>query len=183
MKRLDRLKHSGIRILPAADSRGSGRGASFGTGRIAIRRAALSDIGFIGRLSTKVFSVYGPYGHLVPEWFESGVTITLVAIQKGAPAGFAMVGRLLEGPEKENRCELLALAVEPRLHRRGIGAMLLRSIEKEARRLGETALFLHTATDNLAAQDLFKKNHFIPLSLKKHFYPACQDAVMMMKAV
>jgi ribosomal protein S18 acetylase RimI-like enzyme len=184
MKRLHRLRASGIRTLPPKDARVRDRSASPGSWRVSIRRANLSDIGSIGRLSTTVFSVYGPYGHLIPGWFESNLAITLVATEKGAPVGFAMMGRLFpEAPEKESRCELLALAVEPRLHRRGIGGMLLRSIEKEAKRLGESVLFLHTGVDNLPAQNLFKKNHFIPLSFKKHFYPAGQDAVMMIKDI
>jgi ribosomal protein S18 acetylase RimI-like enzyme len=183
MKRLDRLRNSGTRTLPGKAAPEGGRQALFQSGRISIRRANLSDIGFIGRLSGKVFSVYGPYRHLVPGWFESNLTITLVAVEKGAPVGFAMVGRLFEGPEKENRCELLAIAVEPHLHCRGIGGMLLRKIEKEAARLGESVLFLHTAMDNVPAQDLFKKHHFTPLSLKKQFYHAGQDAVMMIKTL
>lgn len=183
MKRLDRLRKSVTPTLPARASADRGRRDFFRSGRISIRGAVLSDIDFIRRLSERVFSVYGPYGELVPGWFESNRTITLVAVEKGAPVGFAMMGRLFEGPEKQSRCELLAIAVEPHLHRRGVGGMLLRKIEKEAERFGESVLFLHTATDNVPAQDLFTKNHFTSLSLKKHFYPAGQDAVMMMKAV
>ncbi|MBN2034153.1 MAG: GNAT family N-acetyltransferase [Deltaproteobacteria bacterium] len=151
--------------------------------RISIRRADRYDIGFIGRLSAEVFSVYGPYGHLVPEWFESDLTVTLIAIVGGLPSGFVMMGRLFGSVEKENRCELLAIAVEPHLHRRGIGGMLLRKIQKEAERLGESTLILHTAVDNFPAQDLFRKHGFISLSLKRHFYPSGRDAVMMKKAV
>jgi ribosomal protein S18 acetylase RimI-like enzyme len=184
MKRLERLRGSRTHMLPARAAPQHGRPARFRAERISIRRADLSDMNFIGRLSGRVFSVYGPYTHLVPAWFESGLTLTLVAVEKGVPVGFAMMGRFLEGLEKqETRCELLAIAVDPSLHRRGIGGMLLCKIEKEAERLGETALLLHTAVDNVPAQDLFKKNHFIPLSLKKHFYPAGQDAVMMIKAI
>ena len=183
MKRLVRPTNSGIRPLQAKAEQQGGRPAFLGSARIAIRRANPSDIAFIGRLSGKVFSDYGPYRHLVPGWFESDLAITLVAVEKDAPVGFAMMGRLFEDPEKRNRCELLAIAVEPRVNRRGIGEMLLRRMEKEAKRLGESALFLHTAMDNLPAQDLFKKNRFIPLSLKKHFYPEGQDAVMMVKAL
>jgi ribosomal protein S18 acetylase RimI-like enzyme len=138
---------------------------------------------FIGRLSGSVFNVYGPYQDMVPAWFESGLAPTIVAVEKGAPVGFAMMGRFLEGPDQETRCELLAIAVEPRLHRRGFGEMLLHKIEKEAKRLGETTLSLHTAMDNVPAQNLFKKNHFVPLSLKKRFYPSGQDAVMMIKVI
>jgi ribosomal-protein-alanine N-acetyltransferase len=151
--------------------------------RLVVRRANLSDIGFIGQLSGKVFNVYGPYRSLVPQWFESGSTITLIAVQQGRPVGFAMMGHLFEGHQEENRCELLAIAVQPGAQRLGIGRMLLQRIEEEADRLGEPILFLHTATENLPAQELFKKHGFRPLLLKKRFYPAGQDAVMMIKAV
>lgn len=182
-KRLDRLRNTGIRALPGGAALRNARPPYFGSGRISIRRARLSDMGFIGRLSEKVFRVYGPYGNLLPAWFESGLTITLVAVEKAAPIGFAMMGRIFEGPEKENPCELLAIAVEPCMHRRGVGGMLLRSIEKEAGKLGEPILFLHTAVDNLPARDLFKKHHFITVSLKRRFYSAGQDAVMMLKTL
>ena len=183
MKRLERLKKSGTRDLPARYGQ-KGRGPAFlGTGKISIRRANLGDIGFIGQLSGRAFGVYGPYRNLVPGWFESNSTITLIAGEKGKPVGFAMMGRLLDESERENRCELLAIAVEPNVRRRGIGRMLLRKMEKEASRLNEEILFLHTATDNIPAQELFKKIGFTALSVKKHFYPSGQDAVKMMKVI
>jgi len=152
-------------------------------GKISIRRANPADIGFIGQLSGRAFSVYGPYRSLVPGWFESNSTVTLVAVEQGKPVGFAMMGRLLGETEKESRCELLAIAVEPHGRRRGVGRMLLREMEREADRLDERFLFLHTATDNVPAQELFKKIGFTALSLKKHFYPSGHDAVMMMKVI
>ena len=161
-----------------------GRGPTFlRTRKFSVRRANLPDIGFIGQLSGRAFGVYGPYRNLVPGWFESNSTITLVAVEKGKPVGFAMMGRLLDESEKENRCELLAIAVEPNVRRRGVGRMLIREMEREAHRLNERILFLHTALDNIPAQELFKKIGFTPLSLKKHFYPSGQDAVMMMKVI
>lgn len=183
MKRLQRLRDSRTLKETERAERGRGPSSGFHSKRISFRRAGLSDVEFIGRLSGRVFSVYGPYRDMVPGWFESGLAPAIVAIEKGEPVGFAMMGRFLEGPDQETRCELLAIAVEPRLHRRGIGEMLLRKIEKEAKTLGETRLSLHTATDNVPAQNLFKKNHFVPLSLKKRFYPSGQDAVMMIKLI
>ena len=183
IKRRDRLRKSGAPVLLSRFVP-EGRKATFsGTGKISVRRANLSDIGFIGQLSGRAFSIYGPYRSLVLGWFESNSTITLVAVEMGKPLGFAMMGRLLDEWEKENRCELLAIAVEPEVRRRGIGRMLLREMEREADRLNEHILFLHTATDNVPAQDLFEKIGFTTLSLKKHFYPSGQDAVMMMKVI
>ena len=183
VKRLERLRKSGSRDLPSRYEP-KGRGPSFlGVGGISIRRANLGDVGFIAQLSAKAFGVYGPYGHLVPGWFESNSTITLIAVEKGKPVGFAMMGRLLDESERENRCELLAIAVEPNVRRRGVGRMLLRKMESEAGRLDEEILFLHTATDNTPAQKLFRKHGFTTLSVKKHFYPSGHDAVMMMKVI
>jgi ribosomal-protein-alanine N-acetyltransferase len=183
MKRLERLRKSGTRFRASEEVPEFRRGASFRSGKISVRRANPADIGFIGRLSGKAFSVYGPYRSLVSGWFESNSTLTLVGIEKGRPVGFAMMGRLPDEGEKEHRCELLAIAVEPEARRRGVGRMLLREIEGEADRLNEHILFLHTAAENIPAQNLFKTKGFTLLSVKKNFYPSGQDAFEMMKIV
>jgi len=167
--------------MPRKGAPGKDGPASFKSGRISIRKARPSDRGFISRLSEKVFSVYGPYGNLVPAWFESGRPLAFTAVEKESPIGFAMMGRLREGPEESSPFELLAIAVKPGAHRRGVGDLLLRRVEKEAAKLGVSALHLHTATDNLPARELFKKHRFISLSIKKRFYSEGQDAVMMVR--
>jgi ribosomal protein S18 acetylase RimI-like enzyme len=183
IKRLDRLRKSGTRVTLSRFEQEDRRATFPRTRKISIRRANLSDIGFISQLSGKVFSVYGPYRSLVTEWFESGSALSLIAVEKGKPVGFAMIGRLWNESEEQNRCELLAIAVDPAAQRRGIGRILLQKMEKEADRLSERVLFLHTAADNIPAQNLFKKMGFAALSVKKHFYPSGQDAVMMMKVL
>jgi len=183
MKKLLRLKKSGLRLLPFLFRAEEKSTTSMQKVRITVRRANRSDIGFIGELSEKAFKVYGPYGDLVPGWFKSGSTITLVALSNGRRAGFVMIGRLSYESEDRNRCEILAIAVEKEQRRQGIGRMLLREIEKEAERLNESILFLHTATTNISAQQLFRKSGFTAQSVKKKFYPSGQDAVMMMKVL
>lgn len=181
IKRRDCLRHSGLPVLPIHQASIERRPAHPQPVKISIRRADPSDKEFISSLSGKVFSVYGPYEVLATGWFESELTWTFVAFEKGRSVGFAMMGRLFDDRENRNRCELLAIAVEPNLQRRGVGGMLLRKIEEEAQRLGEASLFLHTALNNLPAQALFRKNQFTSLVLKKHFYPGGQHALMMTK--
>jgi ribosomal-protein-alanine N-acetyltransferase len=183
IKRIDRLRKSGIRTKPYGERPRDRRPPFIAETKLLVRRANLSDIRFIGQLSGKVFSVYGPYRRLVPQWFESGFTVTLIAVQQSVPVGFAMIGALSDGLQGESQCELLAIAVRPDAQRRGIGRLLLWKIEEEAGRLGEPVLCLHTALVNLPAQELFKKHGFHSLQLKKRFYPAGQDAVMMIKDV
>jgi len=126
-----------------------------------------------------VFSVYGPYSSTVSQWFESGVTLTLLSMVGDRPAGFVMIGALPADEEGQTHVEVLAIAVTPEFQRRGIGCELLQFAQKEAENLGERRLFLHTARENLAAQKLFLSNGFRPVQSKPRFYPSGQDALMM----
>ena len=184
-KRLDRLRGSGTRDVPY---KGSGAGEYPSSkegfhrkGRFATRPAKRSDKGFIAQLSGKVFSVYGPYRDMVSQWFATGMTVTRIALMGGSPVGFAMVGRWVREGSRESVCELLAIAVEPDRQQQGIGRRLLQEIEAEAEQLGEKALLLHTAAENLAAQKLFSKAGYRPCGIKRNFYPAGQHALMMCK--
>lgn len=109
------------------------------------------------------------------------MTITLIAMVEDRPAGFVMIGALRAGHEEKAHAEVLAIAVAPEFQRKGIGHELLQSAQKEAEKLGEKRLFLHTAKENLAAQKLFQKNGFRPVQSKSRFYPSGQDALMMVR--
>jgi ribosomal protein S18 acetylase RimI-like enzyme len=120
---------------------------------------------------------------MVSQWFASGMTRTRIAVVDGSPAGFAMVGRWMREESDESVCELLAIAVEPDRQQQGIGARLLQEMEKETEQLGEGSLVLHTAVENLFAQKLFSKAGYAPWRIKQRFYPAGQDALMMVKDI
>ncbi|MBW1769229.1 MAG: GNAT family N-acetyltransferase [Deltaproteobacteria bacterium] len=151
--------------------------------RAKIDPARASDAAFIGQLSGKVFNIYGHYKNIVSRWFELGVTATLVALMDGKPAGFAMIGRLSNDRTMQHVSELLAIAVEQEKRRMGVGEMLIMEIEREAAELDVRRLFLHTATGNLSARRLFTRNGYSPCEIKRRFYPAGQDALMMSKEI
>jgi ribosomal protein S18 acetylase RimI-like enzyme len=189
-KRFARLRQSGMRHSKGRSSEDNPRPGDSTVlkprdrrGRVYIREAVPSDEGFIIRLSAKVFSIYGPYGETIGHWLELGTTITLIALEEGKPAGFGMVGALEPDLRIPTVTELLAIAVEPSRQRMGIGQVLLREIEKKTASLGEKKLFLHTATENVAAQKLFIKNAYRPQEMKRKFYPKGQDALMMVKEI
>jgi len=152
-------------------------------GRIKIRPANAADGRFIGELSGKVFDIYGPYTDIVSRWFESNLTVTLIALLGNNRAGFAMIGHLYHKRNEEYFSELLAIAIEPEKQKRGIGERLIREIECKAIDLNVNRLFLHTATENLLARKLFTKNGYRTRGMEKNFYPAGQDAVVMVKEI
>lgn len=150
-------------------------------GPVVIRECKAADRGFISRLSRRAFSIYGPYEETITEWLDSGLTVTLVADLRKMPAGFVMLGRLLSEESGTDRYELLAVAVEPERQKMGIARLLLEKIEKRVIRLNVNRLFLHTATHNIPAQQLFIKAGYRPYQTKSLFYPEGQDALAMVK--
>lgn len=149
--------------------------------RISIRPATALDGSYIGALSKKVFQKYGPYEHILPRWFESGITFSFIAKMEGIPVGFAMLGQPCQNEDLYSLLELLAIAVDPGNRRLGIGDLLLKAAEKSAAEKDVEKIILHTAVRNFPGRTLFQKHGFVPLKIKKNFYPKGQDAVFMYK--
>lgn len=190
IKRTDRLKRSKISPHFLHGSCGSPLGHTLLMRKSVhekayakIRPAKPSDISFIAWLSSRVFSVYGPYEDTISDWFESGRTVTLVAEMNKVPVGFAMISHSSHKRNLESASELLAIAVEPKKQRMGIGKMLIKEIERKAEDLNIRRLFLHTGKGNFSARRLFTKNGYYLLRIKKHFYPKGQDAMVMVKEI
>ena len=148
-----------------------------------IRLTKGSDVDFIGHLSGNVFNIYGPYDKLVPQWFESDFTVTIIAIMAEKPVGFAMIGQVSKELNLPDVSELMAIAVEPEKQKMGIGTMLIREMEKKAAEFNIQRIFLHTAVENLQAQRLFAECGYQKDGIKSGFYPAGQDAVLMSKNI
>jgi ribosomal protein S18 acetylase RimI-like enzyme len=155
------------------------RGAGERCGRFTLRQSQPDDAEFIRELSREAFNLYGPYEEILPHWFESGITLTLVALSGGRPAGFAMLSLPSLTWHDSRKCELLAIAVLRAEQGRGIGGRLLREAVKMAGELGAGTLVLHTATGNAPARGLFQRHGFRVKEIKETFYPRGQDAQMM----
>jgi ribosomal protein S18 acetylase RimI-like enzyme len=150
---------------------------------VKIRLARPSDSLNIARLSGRVFHTYGPYEKIISSWLESGMTVTLVALMNRKPAGFVMISHFPSEGNPQHVSELLAIAVAPEKQRMGIGEKLLKEVEKTAAQVGISELFLHTAEENLAAQNLFAKNEYVLRGINQGFYPAGQNALIMSKKI
>lgn len=148
---------------------------------VSVRPAKPGDVDYIRSLSKRVFHQYGAYEEMVTRWFDSGATVTHLALTEKRPAGFIMLGRLERQFYLPVVSEVLAIAVEPARWNCGIGHLLIKEIQKRAREIGVETLVLHTATDNIPGQRLFGKYGFVPCQMKEAFYPAGQDALMMFK--
>jgi ribosomal-protein-alanine N-acetyltransferase len=151
--------------------------------QVTVRLAKPEDVHYIRSLSKKVFQQYGPYDETLVNWFEAGFTVTFLALMERRPVGFAMLSGIKGLWFLLRISELLAIAVEPEKWKLGIGDLLMKEVHRRAEELEVEMLVLHTGAENLPGQKLFKKYGFIPLDIKKNFYPEGQDALMMYKDI
>jgi len=152
-----------------------------GGDKLVVRPAKPGHADYAPSLSKRVFHQYGPYEEIVRRWLQSGVAVTYLALAEKQPLGFVMLGNREHQSPLPVVSEVLAIAVEPARWKCGIGHLLMKEMQKMAVQLEVETLVLHTATENISGQRLFSKCGFVPCQMKKAFYPAGQDALMMYK--
>jgi ribosomal-protein-alanine N-acetyltransferase len=71
------------------------------------------------------------------------------------------------------------LAVDPRLHRHGLGTRLLSELAWVAIDRGCVALTLEVRASNVAAQALYRRFGFVPAGVRHRYYENTDDAIVM----
>ena len=82
-----------------------------------------------------------------------------------------------------DEAELLFIVVGTSHRGRGLGAMLLESLLKEAGNRGAGTLFLEVSESNHAAQKLYDKLGFERIGLRERYYPDGTSALVLSKAL
>jgi [ribosomal protein S18]-alanine N-acetyltransferase len=76
--------------------------------------------------------------------------------------------------------EVLTIGVIPNARRRGVGSGMLAALMTEARRRGARQVLLEVRVDNLPARQLYRREGFIELGIRRGYYDNGRvDAVMM----
>ena len=102
----------------------------------------------------------------------------LVAAQDGLIVGYA--GMLGAGDQGD----VVTLAVAIDHWGQGIGSTLLEALMAEATRRGCAELFLEVRTDNVRAQQLYRRYGFTELGIRRGYYqPSGTDALVMRRAL
>ena len=99
-----------------------------------------------------------------------------VARVDGAVVGYC--GLMVTGEDGH----VTTLAVDPAMHRRGIGTRLLLALAGEAIRRGATGLTLEVRVSNKAAQDLYRKFGFCPAGIRRNYYVETREDALVMWA-
>jgi ribosomal-protein-alanine N-acetyltransferase len=107
------------------------------------------------------------------EMLGSKETRFFTALADGKVVGYA-------GIKLGRSAHILNLAVHRDYRRRGIGSRTLIRLLGLAARHGARRVTLEVRRSNLAAQEMYRQSGFLPVSVKKGYYPAeDEDAIVM----
>jgi ribosomal-protein-alanine N-acetyltransferase len=116
--------------------------------------------------------------------FEVGWTAIDIAALLVVPGGFGFAVRdgtdiqaLLIGRAIAGEAEVLTLAVDPLLRRRGAARALLEAAFAAARTAGAEAMFLEVAADNEAAIGLYEGAGFVRVGARPGYYQRPYGAI------
>jgi ribosomal-protein-alanine N-acetyltransferase len=104
---------------------------------------------------------------------RDGSRLYVVAKVDGAVVGYAGVLYQLEDGHITN------VAVDPAHHRHKIGARLLLTLARQARRAGSKNLTLEVRVSNRGAQALYTSFGFAPVGMRQRYYEGVEDAIVM----
>ena len=105
-----------------------------------------------------------------------------IALQLALPGAFGLIderGGMLLGRITVDEAEVLTLAVAPLERRQGIATGLLRATTERVRAHGGTAMFLEVAIGNAPALALYRREGFIEVGRRRHYYSDSSDALVL----
>lgn len=148
---------------------------------LTIREGRPADAPFVVGLGAVAFARFGDYGPIMEGFLASPDVWSVIAEAAGHHVGFALVEL---PPAHPDFADLVAIAVDARHRRTGVGrALLSRVIASREERGKPSLLVLTVADDNAGAIALFRSRGFktIPGSLGR--YAGGQTSHQMAKAV
>ena len=136
-------------------------------------------------LAERIFSDFGDYRLIIDQWLEAPrVSSLLVEDVHGSRLGFALIAEHRRiGFWRPVHAELVAIALEHRVHRRGLGSALLGAAEDAARGFGAREMRLHTARQNRVARAFFASAGYHEHDGRAIFYPNGQPAIELRRAL
>lgn len=100
----------------------------------------------------------------IDQLLQLPTTFGFIVAYRNAVAGFIVAARVMD------EAEILSIAIEPVWQKKGFGEKLLRHFIDYATHAGAARIFLDVASDNVAAQKLYRKCGFSDYGRRPQYY-------------
>ncbi|UXD21289.1 30S ribosomal protein S18 [Ignicoccus pacificus DSM 13166] len=146
--------------------------------KVRFRHPSIFDVGRLYEIERLSFEHPFPQSVILSQVILHSDT-SLVAVVGNKVVGYAIaaIKVLPEG----RALHLLNFAVDPSYRGQGIGRLMLRVLEKLARKKGLKAIVLEVSTINYPAIRLYESEGFEKIKVLKNYYPWGEDAYLMKK--
>ena len=145
---------------------------------VALRPMTTADLPEVVELEHAVFGEEAWSTEMLLGELELRSRYYLVASENDRIVGY---GGLLGAGDQ---ADVVTLAVAASHWGLGIGSTLLEALMAEAARRGAAELFLEVRTDNIRAQQLYRRYGFTEIGIRRGYYqPSGADALVMRRAV
>ena len=145
-----------------------------------IRRATIKDLD--GLIEVTKYSGYPlPQYILTPERLKQYFNMksfVFVAVENNEIIGYATFMH-----EFRDGCELHSIEVKKNFHRKGVGAALLKRVEKETKKMGKNKLYLIVYQKNFIAISFYSKHAYYISELIQGHYSGGECALLMLKDI
>lgn len=153
------------------------------TEAITLRAWRPEDLGRIAQLEVELFGVGAWSYPMVAEEFAAPGRRYVVAVASGnnsvgegaEPEVVGYAGIWFDGEVTQ----IMTIGVDPQYQHQGIGRQLLQQLIDLSIQLDAVEMFLEVAVDNAPAIALYRDFGFIPLGIRKRYYPGNRDAYTM----
>ena len=141
---------------------------------ISIRKATEGDLLWILELEQEAFSPPWTHGTLLSEIYKDD-SYFVIAVENEKKLGFIIMRSMVD-------CgELLQIAVETSIRRRGVADLLMRVMLENARVNNIPSVFLEVRKSNTAAINLYKKHGYTLVRRRKNYYTNPDEDALVMR--
>lgn len=108
--------------------------------------------------------------------------VDAIGLQLGLPGAFGWIARpggMILARVAADEAEVLTLAVDPAVQRRGLARALLEQTLSTARQRGADAMFLEVASGNGPGRNLYGAAGFVAVGCRRSYYPDGSDALVL----
>ncbi len=142
-----------------------------------VRAIRLKDLERVMEIERASFGAGAYERALFLEYYRATGSIFLGAVRAGRILGYSLAAI------RQQRAELVSIAVDPPERGRGAAAMLIESLVRRLRRRRVTRISLMVRTENRAAEDLYRKHGFRRIRRVPRYYEDGADGWLMIRDI